>query len=91
MNGDVVAGIMDKDFPGRKFKLIEIKKLLHQLLIGAEDTLAIGDSPADKLLFEFAGKSVAINPKNGIEQYVDFVIDNDLSEVIPIIEKLNRV
>ena len=67
------------------------KKILHKLSILKEETLAIGDSSADKSMFKFAGKSVAINPKNGIEKFTDFVIDNNLSKTIPIIKKLNKI
>lgn len=90
MNGDTITGISEEDSPGRDFKVIGVKKILKKLSIQPEDVLAIGDSPADKTMFEFAGKSIAINPKEGIEKFASYVIENDLSKVIPIIEKLNN-
>lgn len=90
MSGDTIVGISEEDFPGRDFKVIGVKEILQKLSIQPEEALAIGDSPADKTMFEFAGKSIAINSKEGIEKYADYVIENDLSKVIPIIEALNR-
>jgi phosphoserine phosphatase len=42
--------------------------------------VAIGDSPADKIIFNFAAKSIVINPQAGIEKFADFIIKNDLSK-----------
>lgn len=90
MDGEIIVNITEAEFPAdRQFKLVWIKELLNKLNIKPEETVAIGDSPADKAIFEFAGKSIAINPKNGIEQYADYVVKNDLTEVIPIIEQLS--
>ena len=89
MDGDTILGIDESDFSGGDFKVIGVKKLLEELSILPEHTLAIGDSPVDKTMFEFAGKSIAINPKNGVEKYEDFII-KDLSEAVEIIDKLNR-
>lgn len=43
---------------------------------------------ADKNIFSFAGTSIAINAKNGIEEYATYVIKDDLREAVPIIQKL---
>lgn len=90
MNGDTILSISEEDFPRRDFKVTGVKEILQKLSIKPEETLAIGDSPADKSMFEFAGASIAINPKNNIEKFTDYVIENDLSKTIPIIVKLNR-
>ncbi len=89
MDGETIIGISEEDFSGTDFKVIGVKEILQKLSIKPEETLAIGDSPADKTMFELAGKSIAINPKNGVEKFADYVIENDLSKAIPIIEKLN--
>jgi len=86
MINDSIVGISVNDFQGKEFKLIGVRKILSDIRIQPEETIAIGDSPADIQLFEFAGKSIAINPKGGIEKKVDFVIRN-LSEVVEIIQK----
>ncbi len=90
MNNDIIEGIAEEDFPGRQFKVIGVKRILDQLSIAPQDTLAIGDSPADKTMFELAGASIAINAKNGVEQFATFVIQNDLTKAIPIIEEINK-
>lgn len=88
MNGDEILGISEDDFPGKDFKVIGVKEILEKLSILPEGTLAIGDSPADKTMFEFAGKSIAINPKNGIEEFADYTIKDSLVNAIPIIKSL---
>lgn len=86
MIDDSIVGLSANDFQGRDFKLNGVKKILIDLNIQQEETIAIGDSPADIQLFEFAGKSIAINPKGGIEKKADCVIQ-DLTEIIEIIER----
>jgi phosphoserine phosphatase len=49
--------------------------------------VAIGDSPADRLAFEYAGVSIAINPRGGVEAAGDYVIQDDLAKAIDIIEQ----
>lgn len=88
MEGETILGISEEDFLPGNWKLVEVEKVLNSLEINPEETLAIGDSPADKSIFEFAGSSIAINPKNGIEKEAKFVIENDLSKAISIIKNL---
>tara|TARA_Y100000310_G_C20665597_1_gene807295 strand:- start:261 stop:899 length:639 start_codon:yes stop_codon:yes gene_type:complete len=89
MKGNIIQGIKKEDFPGREFKLIRIKEISKKLKIKPHETIAIGDSPADKPIFDFAGKSIAINPKEGIEKHADYTIKS-LKEAIPIIEDLKQ-
>ena len=51
--------------------------------------MAIGDSPADKAIFKFAGRSIAINPKGGTEEFADYIIRDDLSKAINILNTLH--
>lgn len=90
MNGDEIMEISESNFPGRDFKVMGVKKILEELSIQPNEALAIGDSPADKSMFEFAGKSIVINPKNGIERYADYIIKDSLLNAIPIIEAINK-
>jgi len=84
----VIKGITEADFPtSKEFKIIWIKKLLEKLKIRPEETVALGDAPSDRQIFEYTGTSIAINPKHGIEKYADYTVQN-LREVFPIIEKL---
>lgn len=89
VENNTILGISEEDFLSGNWKLAGIQKVLSEIGIKPEETLAVGDSPADKSIFEFAGKSIAINPKNGIEKEADFVIENDLRNAIPIISNLN--
>lgn len=85
---DKINGVTKKDF--KRTKLLGINEILNKLSIAEKDCLAIGDSQADKKIFELVGKSIAINPKESIEQFADYVIKTDLRKAIPIIEKLNN-
>ena len=87
MDGEIILGISEEDFLGNDFKLLGVKKILQDLSISPETVVAIGDSPADKSIFAFAGKAIAINPKEGIETYADYVVQ-DLGEAREIIEQL---
>ena len=89
MNGNLIDSISEEDFSGPNFKLEDSKIILKNLDIISDEVIAIGDSPADKTIFEFAGKSIAINPKEGVGKYADYVINDDLSKAIDIINKLN--
>ncbi len=88
MDGDRIVGIGELDIP-RNFKLQEIQKILEILSIKPQESLAIGDSPADKKVFEYAGASIAINAKSEIEAYATYAIKDDLRNAIPIIKNLS--
>lgn len=88
MNGDEIVGISEEDFVERNFKVAGVKEILEKLAIHPKETIAIGDSPADRSMFAFAGKSIAINPKYGIEEFADYLIYDSLANAIPILEKL---
>lgn len=87
VEADVITGISQQDFRDRNFKIEGVKKILEEHAIPPEMTLAVGDSPADRKLFDFAHVSIAINPKEGVGEYANYVIWDDLSLAIPIIEK----
>lgn len=86
MSGGKILSISEEDFSGKNHKLVNIKKILDQHNINPDEVVTIGDSPADRVIFEFTAKSIAINPKEGIEKYADFVIKDDLSKAIDIIK-----
>jgi len=90
MDGDKIVSISEEDFSGYNFKLNDSKVILDKYNIKASEIVAIGDSPADKAIFEFAAKSIAINPKEGVEKYADFVIKDDLSKAIGILKNLKN-
>ncbi len=86
----IIHGISEDNFPDYDYKLSESKKILSELNIMPDETVAIGDSPGDTSKFLFAGRSIAINPKGGIEQYADYIIYDDLSRAIPLLRELNK-
>ncbi|MCR4327967.1 MAG: HAD family phosphatase [Patescibacteria group bacterium] len=86
-NGGIVS-ISEKEYSGDGFKVRDIKSILEELDISPEYVVAIGDSPADRGMFELSAKSIAINPKGNIAQCADYVIENDLSKAIPILKDL---
>ena len=85
MNGDTILGISEDDFPARSWKIAGIEKALDSHKLDFSDCLAIGDSAADKVVFDKASLCIAINPKGGIEETADYVV-NDLYEVLGILE-----
>jgi phosphoserine phosphatase len=87
MKGNVIQGISEAQFSGPNFKLEGARQILSRLDIASSDTVAIGDSPADRLAFEYAGVSIAINPRGGVEAASDYVIQDDLAKAIDIIEQ----
>ena len=85
MDGDVIQGISEEDFPGSEFKYEACLKIINQFHAKKENIYGIGDSFVDIKMLSLAGHRFAINPKGGIENEVDHVV-NDLKEVIPYIE-----
>jgi phosphoserine phosphatase len=90
MKGNIIQGISAEEYSCNDFKLADSIKILEGLKITHNQVVAIGDSPADKSIFQYAAKSIAINPRDGIEKYADYIIRDDLSKAIEIIEKLRK-
>lgn len=88
-NGRIVS-ISEKEYSGPDFKVRDSKAILDKLKIPYSALVAIGDSPADKGIFEFSAKSIVINPQAGVGQFADFIIKDDLSKAIPILQKLKE-
>lgn len=88
MTGDIIDHISVEDYSGHDFKARDSREVLARLGIPHDVVIAIGDSPADRGLFELAAKSIAINPKAGVELYADYIIRDDLAAVIPILQNL---
>lgn len=88
MNGDVIEGIEIEDFASRDFKVVGCRDIIEKYGTEKRDIIAIGDSPADKAVFELAGFRAVINAKGGIEDMADVVLGNSLAELIPHLEKI---
>lgn len=89
IENNFLAGISLEDYSDNDFKLTQSIKLLEQSHISSEEVIAIGDSIGDKSRFQFAYKSIAVNPKDDIKKLAAYVINKDLREIIPIINELN--
>lgn len=90
MKNETIVSISEADFSGADFKLEDSKKILASYHITAEETVAIGDSIADKTLFDYAATSIAINPRPEIRHATDYVIYDDLAKAIPILQTLSQ-
>ena len=86
IEGSAIQGITEDRCAGSIAKFEGAKRILDSLGIAASETAAIGDSPADRPALEFAGLSIAINPKGGVESAADYVI-SDLAEAVGILQK----
>lgn len=84
MVDDVIRGVKPDDLPVDGFKLAGCVRLLEDMGIEPNETLAIGDSPADEALLKYAGHSIAINPVGGLERFADYVI-SDLHQALAVI------
>ncbi|MFH1500351.1 MAG: HAD-IB family phosphatase [archaeon] len=82
VEGGVIQGIFEKP----ELKYDSVVRFLSERGIPPEEALAFGDSRGDKRVFALVGKSIAVNPSDGLEGYATEVIYNDLIEAIPIIE-----
>ncbi len=82
-----IGVITEEDYSGMDFKVRDSRAILDNLGITYDSVIAVGDSPADKGIFDLAAKSIAVDPKSGIEKCADFVIDNDLRDIIPILSQ----
>ncbi len=82
-----IVSISEKEYSDLDFKVRDSKAILEKLNISYDTVAAIGDSPADRRLFELAAISIAIDPKGGIESHADYTVEKDMAEIIPILEK----
>lgn len=84
-----IQGITRAEYPENgHFKVVGISKILTKLGIVPTECMAVGDSRGDIPMFELAGVSIAINPKGGIEQHAEYVVD-DLNQVLEILREKN--
>jgi phosphoserine phosphatase len=81
-----IVSIAEDHYSGLDFKVRDSQKILTSLGIAPAAVVAIGDSPADKGIFEIAGLSIAVDAKHGVEKFADFSIPKDLSDAIKIID-----
>lgn len=86
---DKILGISKDDFPIGNFKISEIENILEKLSIKPRETIALGNSISDIPIFNFAGKSIAVDPEEEIKKEADYIVFKDLKKIIPIIKQVN--
>ena len=85
---NLIIGIDETNFNDPDFKRNGCLEIINKLNVSKENIFAIGDSAVDQKVFELAAHPIAINPKGGIENYAEFVIeDNNLYKAIEFINK----
>ena len=82
MNGEMIEKITLQDFKGTDFKYEACLEIINKYNVEKENIYGIGDSAVDIKMLSLAGHKFAINPKGGLEENVDIVIENDLLELI---------
>lgn len=81
----VITSFLPEHYPPQGFKLCWSSELLGRLGISWDETVVIGDSPAERAMFELAGLSIVINPKGGVEAQADLVLHGDLAPALEAI------
>jgi len=85
MNGELIERIDISDFSSKDFKYDACLNVIDKLKVDKSNIYGIGDSIVDKKMLSLAGHKFAINPKGGLEEFVDIVIQDDISDVIKYI------
>lgn len=80
-----IVGISESAYSSLDFKVDGIKGIIDSMHLSKENIIAIGDSPADKGMFELSGYSVAFNPKGNIADFADAVVNDDLNKVVELL------
>ena len=70
-------------------KATGMQRLMDELKIGREDTIAFGDGPNDVEMLQFAGTGVAMgNAQQIVKDHADYItLTNDEDGLVPVIEK----
>lgn len=82
MDGEVIEKIALEDFNGRDFKYNACLETINKFNVKKENVYGIGDSAVDIKMLSLAGHKFAINPKGGLENEVDIVIENNLLDIV---------
>ena len=85
MNGELIEQIDISDFSSKDFKYDACLNVIDKLKVDKSNIYGIGDSIVDKKMLSLAGHKFAVNPKGGLEEFVDIVIKDDISDIIKYI------
>ena len=81
MSGDKIIDIQESNFKGHNFKYDACLSVIDKYDKKAIKIYGIGDSAVDIKMLSLADIKFAIDPKGGLDNYVDYVI-KDVSEII---------
>jgi len=85
MEGDKIIDIHESNFKGRNFKYDACLSIINKYNNQVDKIYGIGDSAVDAKMLSLADIKFAIDPKGGLESFVDYVI-NDIGEIIKYID-----
>lgn len=86
MEGEYIGKISLADYSSEQFKIDEPRSILEKLDIPASATIGIGDSPADKGIFDYCAYTIGVNPHPTVADIPDVIVEDDLSLIIPLLE-----
>lgn len=85
MDGDKIIDIKETNFKGQNFKYESCLGIINKYASQIEKIYGIGDSAVDIQMLSLADIKFGIEPKGGLDKYVDYVI-NDMSEIATYLE-----
>lgn len=85
MDGDTIIGISESDFKGHNFKYNACLEVIKKYSDGDKKIYGIGDSFVDVQMLSLADIKFAIDPKGGLENCVDYVV-NDIREILDYLD-----
>lgn len=87
VDNEIIKGVHQKDIPHDDFKLQCFSRVVRTFP-QRPFSVVMGDSPSDIGLFKAADYRIAVNSKGGIDRYADITIQNSLSSLPSILDKL---
>ena len=85
MDGDKILGISESSFRSHDFKYEACLDVIHQYDEEEKKVYGVGDSAVDISMLSLADVKFAIDPKGGLDKYVDYVI-HDMREIIDYLD-----
>ena len=85
MEGNKIVDIKESNFKGHNFKYEACLNVINEYKEYEKQIYGIGDSAVDIQMLSLANVKFAIEPKGGLDNYVDYVIEN----ITDIIKYLN--
>lgn len=86
MDGDKIIDIQESNFKGHNFKYEACLSVVNEYKQEAIEIYGIGDSAVDIQMLSLADIKFAIDPKGGLENHVDYVV-NDITDILNYLNK----